>query len=199
MSLWLLLAVVLIATAAAQGKPVPGAPSCPMTPADSFWHADVVRPARSRAVGGVDLQHRRDGGTQGRLRLRHVGRRADRHPVHDRARQRRRGCRCPSTTRTRATPARTRSRRTRRSRAARAPPATATCWSSIVTPAGCGSSTARIRSRAARRGQPGPARRGISTRTRCVRSAGRPATLPACRSCPGSSATTRSPRARSTT
>ena len=41
MSLWLLLAVFLMTTAAAQGKPVPGAPSCPMTPADSFWHADV--------------------------------------------------------------------------------------------------------------------------------------------------------------
>jgi hypothetical protein len=27
--------------ALAQGKPVPGATSCPMTPADSFWHADV--------------------------------------------------------------------------------------------------------------------------------------------------------------
>ena len=40
MSPWLLL-VVLMTTAAAQGKPVPGAPSCPMTPADSFWHADV--------------------------------------------------------------------------------------------------------------------------------------------------------------
>ncbi len=41
MSLWLLLVVFLVTTAAAQGKPVPGAPSCPMTPADSFWHADV--------------------------------------------------------------------------------------------------------------------------------------------------------------
>jgi hypothetical protein len=41
MSPWLLLVVVLMTTAAAQGKPVPGAPSCPVTPADSFWHADV--------------------------------------------------------------------------------------------------------------------------------------------------------------
>ena len=46
-----------------------------------------VRPARSRAVGGVDLQRRRDCRPQGRLRRRHLGRRADRHPVHDRARQ----------------------------------------------------------------------------------------------------------------
>jgi hypothetical protein len=28
-------------TPASQAAPVPGAPACPMTPADSFWHADV--------------------------------------------------------------------------------------------------------------------------------------------------------------
>jgi hypothetical protein len=33
--------VVLVAAALAQGSAVPGAPGCPMTPADSFWHADV--------------------------------------------------------------------------------------------------------------------------------------------------------------
>jgi hypothetical protein len=33
--------VVLIPSALADGRPAPGAPSCPMTPADSFWHADV--------------------------------------------------------------------------------------------------------------------------------------------------------------
>jgi len=33
--------VALVAVALAQGKPVPGAAACPMTPADSFWHADV--------------------------------------------------------------------------------------------------------------------------------------------------------------
>jgi hypothetical protein len=37
----LLVAVAALTAAAAQGKPVPGAPSCPMTPSDSFWHADV--------------------------------------------------------------------------------------------------------------------------------------------------------------
>jgi Carbohydrate binding domain len=31
----------LTAAAVALGSPVPQAPSCPMTPADSFWHADV--------------------------------------------------------------------------------------------------------------------------------------------------------------
>lgn len=31
----------LAAATLASGKPVPGAPACPMTPADSFWHADV--------------------------------------------------------------------------------------------------------------------------------------------------------------
>jgi Carbohydrate binding domain len=37
----LLLALLSLTAAAAEGRPVPGAPSCPMTPADSFWHADV--------------------------------------------------------------------------------------------------------------------------------------------------------------
>ena len=37
----LLLALLSLAVAAAEGRPVPGAPSCPMTPTDSFWHADV--------------------------------------------------------------------------------------------------------------------------------------------------------------
>jgi hypothetical protein len=37
----LLVLVALIPAAIAEGRPVPGAPSCGMTPADSFWHADV--------------------------------------------------------------------------------------------------------------------------------------------------------------
>ncbi len=37
----LLVLVALVAAALAEGKPVPDAPSCPLTPADSFWHADV--------------------------------------------------------------------------------------------------------------------------------------------------------------
>ena len=37
----LLLVAALTAAALADGRPVPGAPACPMTPADSFWHADV--------------------------------------------------------------------------------------------------------------------------------------------------------------
>jgi hypothetical protein len=37
----LLVLVVLVPTTLAEGSPVAGAPSCPMTPADSFWHADV--------------------------------------------------------------------------------------------------------------------------------------------------------------
>lgn len=35
------LVALLVTSVAAQGRPVPGAPACPMTPADSFWHADV--------------------------------------------------------------------------------------------------------------------------------------------------------------
>ena len=37
----MLLVAALTAAALADGRPVPGAPNCPMTPADSFWHADV--------------------------------------------------------------------------------------------------------------------------------------------------------------
>jgi hypothetical protein len=37
----LLVLVALIPASLAEGKAVPGAPSCPLTPADSFWHADV--------------------------------------------------------------------------------------------------------------------------------------------------------------
>jgi hypothetical protein len=37
----LLTLVTLVSAALAEGRPVPGAPSCPMAPADSFWHADV--------------------------------------------------------------------------------------------------------------------------------------------------------------
>ncbi len=40
-SVLLLVLIAFIPASLAEGKPVPGAPSCPMTPADSFWHADV--------------------------------------------------------------------------------------------------------------------------------------------------------------
>jgi hypothetical protein len=39
--LLLLLAAVTTTAGLAGGTPVPGAPACPLTPADSFWHADV--------------------------------------------------------------------------------------------------------------------------------------------------------------
>ena len=37
----LLVLTALVGAALAEGRSVPGAPSCPMTPADSFWHADI--------------------------------------------------------------------------------------------------------------------------------------------------------------
>ena len=40
-SILLLALVALLPASLAQGKALPSAPSCPMTPADSFWHADV--------------------------------------------------------------------------------------------------------------------------------------------------------------
>ena len=69
--------------AVAQGRPVPAAPSCPMTPGRLVLARRRLGAARAPAVGGLDREHRRDGRAQGRLRLRHLGRRADRHPVHD--------------------------------------------------------------------------------------------------------------------
>ena len=53
----LLFGIALAAAAIAQGRPVPGAPSCPMTPANSFWHADVsalpVHPQSSAWVSSI--------------------------------------------------------------------------------------------------------------------------------------------------
>ncbi len=37
----LLVPVALLLAALAHGTPVPGAPACPLTPSNSFWHADV--------------------------------------------------------------------------------------------------------------------------------------------------------------
>jgi hypothetical protein len=39
--LLVVLGAVLAVAGLADGRPVPGAPACPLTPADSFWHADV--------------------------------------------------------------------------------------------------------------------------------------------------------------
>src|SRR5262249_50447084 len=51
----LVLAVVaMVPAAVAQGSAVPGAPSCPMTPANSFWHADVSKlPVDSHSTAWV--------------------------------------------------------------------------------------------------------------------------------------------------
>jgi hypothetical protein len=43
LALALLLPAAVLPFAAASGTPVPEAPSCPMFPADSFWHADVSK------------------------------------------------------------------------------------------------------------------------------------------------------------
>ena len=157
-----------------------------------------VRAARSRAVGDLDLEHRLDGGAQGGLRLGNLERRADRDSVHDGARHAAAGSRV------------LRLRRRERPRPVPVPAdapieggSSSTgdrhVLSSTATPAACGSFTPPIRRTAARRGRPGRAPHGISARTRCARSAGRRATLQGSRSFRVSSATTRSPRERSTT
>ena len=49
--------LALSVSALAQGTPVPGAPACSLTPADSFWHADVsdlpVHPQSSGWVSSI--------------------------------------------------------------------------------------------------------------------------------------------------
>ncbi|HEX5027764.1 MAG TPA: hypothetical protein VFV56_03030 [Gaiellaceae bacterium] len=46
--------LALSVSALAQGTPVPGAPSCSLTPADSFWHADVSNlPVHPQSSGWV--------------------------------------------------------------------------------------------------------------------------------------------------
>ena len=50
----LLVLGALIGATLAQGRPVPGAPACPMTPVNSFWHADVsALPVHSQSATWV--------------------------------------------------------------------------------------------------------------------------------------------------
>jgi hypothetical protein len=51
-----------------------GAPSCPLTPSTSFWHADISSVPVAPQFGGLGLEHRDVGGPQGRLRVRDVER-----------------------------------------------------------------------------------------------------------------------------
>ena len=71
--LGLLAVVVAIVAAGAQGRPVPGAPACAMTPADSFWHADVSGAPVHAQSAELGVEHRPVGGAQGGLRRRACG------------------------------------------------------------------------------------------------------------------------------
>ena len=145
----------LVAATLADGKPVPGAPACPMTPPDSFWHADVsalpVHPqsaswmASIGATGGLKADFGSGTWNGGPIGIPYttVPGTQPRVPVTLRR------------TTTRATPARTRSRPTPRSRAARPRRATGTCWSSTATPAASTSCTPPTRRPAAPRGRAG--------------------------------------------
>ena len=131
-----------------------------MTPASSFWHADVSGLPVHPQSAALDREHRRDGRAQGRLRRGPVERRADRDPLHDRARDAAaRAGLVHVRRRERPRPVPDPAERPDRGRR-RARPATATSSSSTATRAGCGSSTARIRRTAARRGRPARARPG---------------------------------------
>ena len=53
-SILLLVLIALIPAAVAEGRPVPPAPACSMTPANSFWHADVSGlPAHAQSAAWI--------------------------------------------------------------------------------------------------------------------------------------------------
>ena len=113
-----LVAALAAGGGAARALRVPAAPTLPVFPASNAWNQRVdTLPVAANSAAIIALD-RRSTGTARRLRLRPLGRRADRDPV-----RRRRARRTPkrasaSTTPTSPTTARTRSRERPRSRAA---------------------------------------------------------------------------------
>ncbi len=110
-----LAAVALVPGSA--GRPLPGAARCPIFPRDNHWNLPVDRlPVHGNSDAIVSsIGPRRE--RPRRLRLRHLQRRADRHPLPHGVATYQAGCRSPSSTPTSPTAAVTRSRATCRSRA----------------------------------------------------------------------------------
>ena len=185
-------ALTLAVAAPAAGAPSLASSGCPLFPADNVWHADVSRlPVHPRSAAyvasiGTAAGHAR------RLRLRHLRRRADRHPVHGRAGRPGRGEGRVSTTPARATGGRTRSRPDAPSRAARGADGDRHVSARPVRRAGrtsCTTPTATVTAPG------GPVRGRCSTcgPTAATGAAGPRPTPPGCRSWPGWSATRRWP------
>ena len=173
--------------------------SCPLLPADNIWNARVDALPLDRELRGLRQRHRRRRHRARRLRLGHCGTAARSAspsssvpgsqapvPIHFAYGGESDPGPYPG------------ARPTRRSRAAAPATATATCWWSTGTTAGSTSSTAPSR-KATARGTPARAPSTTCAPTTCGPPAGPRPTPPACRSCPGWCATTRSPPARSPT
>ena len=175
-----------------------GAKACPVFPADNPWNRRVdtlpVAPG-SAATVAVD---RRDEDDARRLRLRALGRRPDRDPVHRRRQGRSARAPCASSTPTSPTAGRTRSRRACGSRAA--PAADGDRHALIVDRDACRLYELYALRRVGR-ALDGRLGRDLepALEPAAARPAGRRPTPPGCRSCRASPATTRSRRAASTT
>ena len=176
-----LLGLLAVAAATlADGASPSGAPACPMTPVGSFWHADVsALPVHPQSAGwvasiGASAGLKADFGS-GTWNGGPIGIPYTTCPVRSR------GCRCRSRMTTKATPARTPS--------PNAPIEGGAASSGdrhvLVVDRDAGrlwELYAAYRRTGAPRGPRARARPGASTRTRCARSAGRPATPRGCRS-----------------
>ena len=172
-------AVGTLALAGSSAQP-PKLAGCPVFPADNPWNQRVDRlPGRGELARDRRLDRRRHRPAPG-LRLRPLGRRADRHPDHGRQGGRPQGRVSPSTTRTSPTAARTRSRPDVQDRGRRRPARADRRLLDLqalraVRAAALGERLARGLGRDLE-----PA-----LEPACGRRAGRPPTPPACRSCPG--------------
>ena len=57
--MWLGLAVGVSPSPASAGTPVPGAPNCPMFPADNVWNTPIAGLPVNPEQRGLDVEHRR--------------------------------------------------------------------------------------------------------------------------------------------
>ena len=173
----------------------PGAPSCPVFPADNPWNQRVDRLPVAEELGRHDRQHRAERPGPPGLRVGPLRRRAERDPVRGRLVAAPGGCRSASSTPPSPTAGRTR------------------CRAGVPIEGGYGSSGDRhviVVDRdtctdyelfaayphdGGSAGRPARARSSTCAPTTCGRPAGPRPTPPGCRSCPAWPATTRSPPA----
>ena len=79
-------AALIVVPALVTARPLPGAPSCPVFPADNPWNQRVDRLPVAKGLGRDHRQHRSDRSGSPGLRIGPLRRRADRHPVRGRRR-----------------------------------------------------------------------------------------------------------------